>query len=161
MKKIELKTGIELIANERKRQIEIEGYTTKHDKQYENEELANAAACYAMSIRHRTKYQSLNVETKRWFPRWFPWHDKHWKPTPEDRVRELIKAGALISAEIDRLNNIEDKEIIDCKLESKAPEMLALLQEFLQMVSDYDMRPEDEVFEFADKVSKLIEETEL
>jgi len=28
----------------------------------------------------------------------------HWKPTPDDRVRELVKAGALIAAEIDRLN---------------------------------------------------------
>lgn len=26
------------------------------------------------------------------------------KPTPDDRVRELVKAGALVAAEIDRLN---------------------------------------------------------
>jgi hypothetical protein len=32
-----------------------------------------------------------------------PWGESWWKPTPEDRVRELVKAGALIAAEIDRL----------------------------------------------------------
>jgi hypothetical protein len=26
-----------------------------------------------------------------------------WKPSPDDRFRELVKAGALIAAEIDRL----------------------------------------------------------
>jgi hypothetical protein len=26
-----------------------------------------------------------------------------WKPTPNDRIKELTKAGALIAAEIDRL----------------------------------------------------------
>jgi len=34
--------------------------------------------------------------------RW-PWHPLQWKPTPKDRVRELVKAGALIVAEIERL----------------------------------------------------------
>lgn len=27
-----------------------------------------------------------------------------WKPSPENRVKELVKAGALIAAEIDRIN---------------------------------------------------------
>lgn len=35
-------------------------------------------------------------------PDW-PWDLKrHWKPTPGDPVRQLVKAGALIAAEIDR-----------------------------------------------------------
>lgn len=34
--------------------------------------------------------------------RW-PWEAEAFKPTPDDRVRELVKAGALIAAEIDRL----------------------------------------------------------
>ena len=29
--------------------------------------------------------------------------EEWWKPTPKNRVRELVKAGALIAAEIDRL----------------------------------------------------------
>jgi len=35
-------------------------------------------------------------------PIW-PWEKSWWKPTPNDRVKELVKAGALIAAEIDRL----------------------------------------------------------
>ena len=50
-----MKTGIEIIAEERKRQIEVEG----------------------------------------------------WKPTPDDRIKELAKAGALIAAEIDRLQRLK------------------------------------------------------
>ena len=33
----------------------------------------------------------------------WPWNLIWWKPTPNDRIRELVKAGALIAAEIDRL----------------------------------------------------------
>jgi hypothetical protein len=38
-------TGIELIAAERKRQVEKEGYTAKHDSQWVKGELAGAAVC--------------------------------------------------------------------------------------------------------------------
>ena len=36
-------------------------------------------------------------------PYLWPWRPSWWKPTPDDRVRELVKTGALIAAEIDRL----------------------------------------------------------
>lgn len=41
------KTGIELIADERARQISQEGWTTEHDDQYRHGELAAAGAVYA------------------------------------------------------------------------------------------------------------------
>ena len=41
------KTGIELIADERKRQIEVEGWTAEHDAEHYESELAYAAAVYA------------------------------------------------------------------------------------------------------------------
>jgi hypothetical protein len=41
-------TEIELIAAERKRQIEEEGWTAEHDEQWKKGELAKAAMCYAM-----------------------------------------------------------------------------------------------------------------
>ncbi len=40
--------GVAAIALERKRQIEEEGWSAKHDDQHRNEELAFAATCYAM-----------------------------------------------------------------------------------------------------------------
>lgn len=36
-------------------------------------------------------------------PAEWPWDEMLWKPTPDDRIRELAKAGALIATEIDRL----------------------------------------------------------
>ena len=38
--------GIELIAKERDRQINVEGFTADHDSQYQNEELVLAAIAY-------------------------------------------------------------------------------------------------------------------
>jgi len=44
-------------------------------------------------------------------PIYWPWCDSWWKPakisqsgSKADRIKELVKAGALIAAEIDRLN---------------------------------------------------------
>ncbi|MDD5095446.1 MAG: hypothetical protein PHV74_13865 [Dehalococcoidia bacterium] len=41
-------TGVELIAQERQRQVQEEGWTAEHDKQHQNGELAMAAACYSL-----------------------------------------------------------------------------------------------------------------
>lgn len=82
-------TGAELIAAERKRQIDVEGYSKTSDALYVNGELVRAAVCYVEST--GDPQASL----------WWPWDVKHWKPS--NRVRDLTKAGALIAAEIDRL----------------------------------------------------------
>lgn len=93
-------TGIELIATERQRQIDGEGYSPEHDQAFEpDEELAIAAVCYALPASHRDTGYPRSVAPTLW-----PWADQYWKPTPDDRVRELVKAGALIAAEIDRLS---------------------------------------------------------
>lgn len=103
-----MKTGIELIAEERQRQIEIEGWTIAHDKQeHDDEDLAQAAACCARP------WYSRNMQDNGLPERW-PWDKKWWKPAKEPklpgfagRIRELQKAGALIAAEIDRLNSLK------------------------------------------------------
>jgi hypothetical protein len=91
-------TGTELIAAERRRQIEVEGWTPEHDAQRRDEDLARAAVCYARPPIDRPLMAGL----LRLPPDW-PWAITEWKPTPDDRIRELAKAGALIAAEIDRL----------------------------------------------------------
>lgn len=88
-------TGIERIAAERKRQIEVEGFTVDDDRLYSAEPLALAAACYAVP--------EWNRLYRRGIPMDWPWSVRWWKPTPKNRIRELEKAGALIAAEIDRL----------------------------------------------------------
>ena len=108
-----MKTGAELIADERKRQIEVEGWSTEHDAQYNNYELINAATCYCQpeSIRtyNRTWRGLEHPDDITIPPIGWPWAKEWWKPSPDDRVRELVKAGALIAAEIDRLQTL-DKE---------------------------------------------------
>lgn len=97
-----MKTGIELIAEERQRQIEVKGWTQDHDKSHGDESIAYAAACYAIPKNGRNIYAGQgglsNVIRVLW-----PWNITWWKPTPENRIRELQKAGALIAAEIDRI----------------------------------------------------------
>lgn len=101
--------GIELIAVERQRQSEKEGWTASHDKQHVHGELAMAAACYAMPKRHRAIYQNTYRGVTRLLPMKWPFESEEWKPTPNDRIRELTKAGALIAAEIDRIIIAEEE----------------------------------------------------
>jgi hypothetical protein len=98
-------TPIEMIIAERERQVSAEGYTTEHDDSHASNELAQAAACYVMPYRERQRpiTSLMNVRQYVW-----PW-GSGWKPTPDDRIRELVKAGALIVAEIERLQRKEAK----------------------------------------------------
>lgn len=102
--------GLELIAEERQRQIDSEGWTYQHDDGHHDGELARAAACYAIP----KFWRSCAVLSVLW-----PWRDTWWKPTPDDRIRELVKAGALIVAEIDRLHRrAVAQELSDAKATS-------------------------------------------
>lgn len=99
-----MKSGIELIAEERKRQIEVEGWKPEHDDVVNNcNQLADAAACYAMSEDAR----AIETFDDRVLNCVWPWQKEWWKPTPDNRIRELQKAGALIAAEIDRLQRAD------------------------------------------------------
>lgn len=82
---------------ERQRQVEAEGWTPEHDDEHRNGELARAAACYTLPI-------LLDPgETPFGWPD--DWDADWWKPTT--RRRDLVKAGALILAEIERLDRAE------------------------------------------------------
>lgn len=85
--------GAALIAIERQRQIEKEQWSAAHDDDHTDSELAAAGAAYAL-------YAQAGAGSHP-APCW-PWHAEWWKPT-DDPVRNLVKAGALIAAEIDRL----------------------------------------------------------
>jgi hypothetical protein len=93
-------TGIEMIAHERKRQIAKEGWTVEHDDEHQSRELARAAQSYVghYIARHWTESEAYQTENP---PEEWPWEDEWWKP--QSPVRDLVKAGALIAAEIDRL----------------------------------------------------------
>lgn len=86
------------IGEERMRQVEIEGWTEAHDDKWINAELAAAAASYAWP--RDGKMQDGRIVPKQW-----PWHWSWWKVAGQRR--NLIKAGALIVAEIERLDRVE------------------------------------------------------
>jgi hypothetical protein len=98
-----MKTGIELIADERKRQIKVEGWSAEHDSEHKKDELAMAAVSYAMPKDVREAMIRVFTSPIVDAPPTWPWNVEWWKPTPDNRIKELVKAGALIAAEIDRL----------------------------------------------------------
>ncbi len=93
--------GAGLIAAERRRQIDVEGYTVEHDHaENDLEQLLAAAWCYLGDL---TVHGSDFTEAEHMEPPdGWPWEPEFWRPTPQDDIRQLVKAGALIAAEIDR-----------------------------------------------------------
>ena len=89
-------TGSQLISLERHRQIEMEDFSAENDSRYVQRELVMAALAYACT----DGTPEHDAEAKQLF---WPWGDKWYKPSHEP-IRNLVKAGALIAAEIDRLN---------------------------------------------------------
>lgn len=85
---------------ERLRQIEAEGWTPEHDDHHPGGVMASAAACYAAAsrqvLRDGTDPEAICA------PGMWPWDRHWWKPAPVRRM--LVKAGALILAEIERLD---------------------------------------------------------
>ncbi|EPK3136953.1 MULTISPECIES: hypothetical protein [Enterobacter cloacae complex] len=77
---------------ERQRQRSVEGWTSEHDDAYQNSELADAAACYAIHA-HNQGFST---------PAHWPWAPEWWKQS--GARRDLVKAGALILAEIERID---------------------------------------------------------
>jgi len=103
-----MKTGIEIITEARQHQIDVEGFYSSHDDTHTEGELANAAACYALTDEMREHFND-DFGQDQWLRLW-PFELQWLKLTPDDRIKELGKAGGLIAAEIDRLNR--EKELI-------------------------------------------------
>lgn len=94
-----MKTGIELIAAERERQITVEGWTPEHDDAHNKSDLVNAAACYLAAAQATAEHGIPHPEILSLWP----WEESWWKPS-DDPVRNYAKAGALIAAAIDQYN---------------------------------------------------------
>lgn len=84
------------VAAERVRQIEVEGWTPEFDDGHRSGELARASVTYALP--HD----------------WKAHDDSFWPfinpPKFKDRRRDLIRAAALLIAEIERLDRMEASE---------------------------------------------------
>ena len=104
-----MKMGAELIADERKRQIDVEGWSKTHGAAHPKGDLALAGCAYVLDA--VAEYSGALAQRKDLFrchaQLFWPsaWLGEYWKPTPNDPVRQLVKAGALIAAEIDKLQS--------------------------------------------------------
>ena len=87
------KAAIDVLA-ERQRQQSAEGWTTEHDDDHSCGEMALAASSYAQYA-HRKPIAPAIPFNWPWEPEWF----KQQGPR-----RDLVKAGALILAEIERID---------------------------------------------------------
>lgn len=104
---ISLSTAVVLtdIAAERWRQLTGEGFTAERDDDYIRGELAQAGACYAHPRPPMVLGTCEQTHEAASVPVEWPWHLRWWKPTT--RRRDLVKAAALIIAEIERLDREE------------------------------------------------------
>ena len=84
-------TGVSLIAKERQRQIDVENYNAEHDDDHGDGQMAMTAAALAVAG------TSAGLVMQGYEDWGLVEHHKN------DRVRQLVIAGALIAAEIDRL----------------------------------------------------------
>lgn len=94
-----MKSGAELISEERKRQIEEEGYDEFMDSFRKPNDLTKASICYLKA--NLMPFGDIIED--------FPWDSLFF--TPKDKLRNLVRAGALIAAEIDKfLKESEETE---------------------------------------------------
>lgn len=94
--------GNALLMEERWRQKTEEGWTTEHDEGHDSGDLARAADCYRRIGNGSLGYSTPQADqSEASVPQGWPWARQWWKP--KTRLRNLVRAGALYQAEIDRL----------------------------------------------------------
>lgn len=97
------------VVDERVRQAESEGYDSSHDDTHPGE-MGSAAACYALvagcSIREAAQGRPMSADQYAALPMppgpFWPWETPAWKP--KNPRRDLVRAAALILAEIERID---------------------------------------------------------
>lgn len=88
--------GAQLIADERLAHVQRDGWTSSHDDAHIDHELLWAAQCYIIEVLD----PGAAPHTGFWPENWV------WQPE-EDAIHNLVKAGSLIAAEIDRIKRRE------------------------------------------------------
>lgn len=94
-------SGAELIALERQRQMEVEKWTPEHDDKHDAGTLVAAAVTYALEA----TFDGPSAKGT-WFNKFWCFEDRWFKP--KGKIRDLVRAGALIAAEIDRLQRTDE-----------------------------------------------------
>lgn len=98
---------------ERQRQVEKEGWSPEHDDEHTDGSMAHAAAAYCLCAEgpprpgepsefHSSRPWDFNILRSIWPRSWGP-------PRPKDRRSNLVRAAALLLAEIERLDRAAGK----------------------------------------------------
>ncbi|OCJ46346.1 hypothetical protein [Serratia sp. 14-2641] len=99
--------AIAAVVDERLRQVNAKGWTPEHDDEHVNDEIAAFAALYAMPEACRDWPAKETGYGENWAEAICP---NNWAAKFGDRRRELVKAGALILAEIERLDRVSNEK---------------------------------------------------
>lgn len=105
-----MKNAFNLIAAERLRQITAKGFTHEHDDLHIGGELAAAGASYALYAGFQNAgcdADDLKAEKRSIAGNDWPFERASFNPDAE-AIDNLVKAGALIVAEIERLQRLSD-----------------------------------------------------
>lgn len=94
--------AVQDVCDERERQIEDEGWSVEHDDSHVTGEMASAAGCYLLFGQDHA-FPAEHPPIRFW-----PWDAEWWKP--KDKRRNLVRAGALVIAEIERMDRQEQRE---------------------------------------------------
>jgi hypothetical protein len=108
--RVPLSPAMLAVVAERRRQVEAEGWTAEHDDAHRQGDMAQAGGCYAIAA--AAKAQDGAGVSARWMTaeigRIWPWAGAWWKP--RDFRRDLVRAGALIIAEIERFDRMKKRK---------------------------------------------------
>ena len=88
------------VVNERDRQISVEGWSAVHDDKHDKAEMARAAASYVMQYIAARTWFALSSQVRAVIGWLWPWDAEWFKPSSSRR--DLVKAAALLLAEIER-----------------------------------------------------------
>lgn len=102
---IDISKVVDDVIEERQRQIVDEGWSSEHDDEHGNGDMAAAAACYALSASAENSW--FHRVRKEAAKELWPWDRKWWKP--KNSRRDLVRAAALLIAEIERLDRASAK----------------------------------------------------
>lgn len=96
--------AIQDVIAERQRQQAVEGWTPEHDDEHQSNELVSAAVEYATHVVGRSWVFPSQPDTytgEECSNDW-PWDESWWKP--KSPRQDLVRAAALLIAEIERLD---------------------------------------------------------
>ncbi|GEM_PF-7022045 len=104
--RVHVGAGVRAIADERRRQVQAEGFSPATDADYNAGELAKAALAYVQLAAMDLAAGGRDHIATGSPPACWPWHPVWWKP--RNARRDLVRAGALIAAQLDLIDSARD-----------------------------------------------------